>query len=139
LYGDRLQRDDRWLLSFRARTRGESIVALLHPILRSLGVFGPLIAAVIRRADRRIQEELRHGQATSPDRAVTLAQRSPIGRWRLSRLMRAGVVRTVATDRYYWEESAWPLYRRARRRRALSVLSLLLIAIAILWWQGIVR
>ena len=93
----------------------------------------------MRRADRHIETELRDGQATSPDRAMTFAPRSPITRWRLSRLIHGGVVHALDAERYYWDESAWLEFRRARRRRALMTLAVMLLAIAILWWQGIVR
>jgi hypothetical protein len=111
----------------------------LNPLLRSIIVFSPLVAAAVRRADRRIENELRHGQAMSPDRAITLSGRSPIGRWRLSRLTSAGVVHAVDAARYYWDENAWVEYRRARRRRAFTIVGVLLVAIVLLWWQGIIR
>jgi hypothetical protein len=106
----------------------------LHPLLRRLVVLSPLLGAAIRRADRRIENELRHAQATSPDRATTLALRSPIGRWRLSRLIHGGVVHALDAGRYYWDEPGWLEYRRARRRRAFTLLAVLLLGIALFWW-----
>jgi hypothetical protein len=111
----------------------------VHPVLRSLVLLGPLLAGAIRRADRRIESELRDGQATSPDRAVTFSARSPLARWRLNRLIHGGVVHALDAGRYYWDEDAWPEYRRQRRRRALTIVTALLVVIGILWWQGIVR
>jgi hypothetical protein len=100
----------------------------VHPLLRSIIVLSPLFGAAIRRADRRIENELRHVQATSPDRAIALSLRSPISRWRLGRLNRGGVVHAVGAGRYYWDERAWVEYRRVRRRRALTVVAVLLLS-----------
>ncbi len=111
----------------------------MHPLLRSLALLSPLFAAAIRRADRRIQAELRGGQATSPERAMTFSPGSAVARWRLKRLIHGGVVHALDSERYYWDERGWIEYRHARRRRALTVLAAALIVMAILWWWGIVR
>jgi hypothetical protein len=110
----------------------------VHPLLRSVALLAPLLGAAIRRADSRIQNELRDAEATSPDRATTLSLRSPIARWRLGRLTREGVVHALDAGRYYWDENAWGEFRRARRRRALAVIAVLVLAVGVLWWQGIV-
>jgi hypothetical protein len=96
------------------------------------------MGAVIRRAGSRIQSQLRDAQATSPDRATTLTLRSPIARWYLGRFTRAGVVHALDAGRYYWDENGWTEFRRARRRRALAVLAVLVLAMGVLWWQGMV-
>ena len=97
---------------------------------------GPLIAAAIVRTDRRIQRDLLRAQAVSPDRATAIDARSPLTRWRLSRLTAAGAVHAVESARYYWDEAGWEQYGRQRRRRALSIVGLFMIAVALLWWLG---
>ena len=114
-------------------------MSAVHPLLRSVALLAPLLGAAIRRADSRIQSDLRDAQATSPERPTTLSLRSPIARWRLGRLTRAGVVHALDAGRYYWDEHAWSEYRRARRQRALAVLAVLVLATGVLWWQGIIR
>ena len=111
----------------------------MHPLLRSVVLLAPLLSGAIRRADRRIETELRDGQATSPGQAMSFSSRSPIVRWRLSRLIHGGVVHALDANRYYWDESGWVEYRRARRHRAWTVLAAMLTVIAILWWQGIIH
>jgi hypothetical protein len=103
---------------------------------RAIGALGPLIAAAILRTDRRIQSELLLAQAVSADRAAAIDARSALKRWRLNRLTGVGAVHAVENARYYWDEAGWQRYRRQRRRRALSILGVLLVAIAFLWWRG---
>jgi hypothetical protein len=100
-----------------------------------VAALGPVLGAAIRGSDRRIERALRHAQALSPDRATSIAYRSPIIRWRLARLRNAGVVRPV-DERYYWHEDSWREYRRARRRRALAVFAVLVVFLTFLWWRG---
>lgn len=103
---------------------------------RPLILLGPLIAAAIVRTDRRIQRDLLLAQAVSPDRAAAIDVRSPLARWRLSRLTAAGAVHAVESARYYWDEAGWQQYRRQRRRRALTIVGLFTIAVALLWGLG---
>ncbi len=101
-----------------------------------IGAVGPLIAAAILGTDRRIQKKLRRAQAVAPDRATAIAARSPLVRWRLSRLTAVGAVHAVAGGRYYLDEAGWTEYRWQRRRRALVVGGVLVAALGILWWTG---
>jgi hypothetical protein len=103
---------------------------------RAIGALGPFIAAAILRTDRRIESELLLAEAVSADRAAAIDARSPLVRWRLSRLTGVGAVHAVESARYYWDEAGWQRYRRQRRLRALSILGLLLVAIGFLWWRG---
>ena len=104
---------------------------------QALAALAPVIGAAIRGAERRIQRELRRAHADSPARAVAIGKRSPLVRWQLARLTRAGVVRPVPGDRHYWNEESWQRYRRARRWRALTVVGVMLVIVALLWWRGV--
>jgi len=106
---------------------------------RVLAALAPVIGAAIRGAQKRIQRDLRRAHADSPARAVAIAQRSPLVCWQLARLTRAGVVRSVAGESYYWHEESWQAYRRTRRRRALTVVSVMLVIVVFLWLHGMFR
>jgi hypothetical protein len=105
-------------------------------MLQPLAALGPLIAAVIVRTDRRIQRDLLRVQAVSPDRAAAIDTRSPLVRWRLSRLTGGGAVHAVESARYYWDEAGWQQYRQRRRQRAFSIIGMFMVAVALLWWLG---
>jgi hypothetical protein len=105
-------------------------------MLQPIALLGPLIAAAIVRTDRRIQRDLLRAQAVSPDRAAAIDTRSPLVRWRLSRLTGAGAVHAVESARYYWDEAGWQQYRQRRRRRALIIFGTFAVAVALLWWRG---
>ena len=100
---------------------------------RILVLLGPLLGAAIRRAERRIQDQLLRAQAVSADTAVGVVELPAIARWRLSRLQRVGVVRTVDGERFYWDEAAWNTYRRLRRRRALTLVGVVVGGFALVW------
>jgi hypothetical protein len=102
-----------------------------------VAALGPVFGVAILRSDRRIERELRSARALSPDRATFISHRSPLIRWRLTRLRNAGVVRPV-DERYYWHEDSWRIFRHARRRRALAICTVLLVFLALLWWRGVI-
>jgi len=106
---------------------------------RALAALAPIIGVAIRSTDRRLQRRLRQAQAFSPDRAVSIADNSPLVRWRMAHLRNAGVIRPAAGERYYWNEAAWAAYRRARRLRALTILAVMLLILAFLRWHGLIR
>jgi hypothetical protein len=103
---------------------------------QGIGALGPLVAAAIVGTDRRIGNQLRQAQAVEPGRAAAIATRSPLVRWRLSRLIAVGAIGAVAEGRYYLDEAGWLRYRRQRRRRALVVGGVLAATIGILWRLG---
>ena len=102
-------------------------------MLRILVLLGPLLGAAVRRAERRIQDELRRAEAVSADTAVGIARRSPIGRWRFNRLRNAGVIHAVDGERFYWDEVAWQGFERVRRRRALRIVAVVVAALITVW------
>ena len=103
-------------------------------ILRIVATLGWLAAVVMIAAERRIVRTLQRADATSPDRATSLARWSPVIRLRLARLMHSGAVVSSSADRYYLDPAGFARYRRRRRRRALTVLAVLLPLMGAFWW-----
>ena len=66
-----------------------------------------------------------------------MSVRWPITRLRLRRLRNAGAVVSAAPDRFYLDAAGYRNYRRMRRRRALTVLSIALPLIAALFWLSL--
>lgn len=102
-------------------------------MLRILALLGPLLGAAIRRAERRIQGELRAAHAVSADTAVAIVRESPLRRWRFNRLLNAGVVHAVDGQRFYWDEVAWKGFQRARRRRGLRIVGVVVAVLVTVW------
>ena len=104
-------------------------------MFQGIALLPALFGAMIVRTDRRIVQALRAADATSAAAAVPLDTHSPLRRWRLGRLVRGGGVQTAGTDRYYIDEIAWDSYRARRRRRAFTVLAILVpLALLFIWW-----
>ena len=92
-------------------------------MLQALTPFFAIIAVLILGTDRRIVRTLREHQAMSPDAAVPLPPRNVIWRWRLRRLLGHGAVAYAeGSDRIYLDETKWQAFREWRRRRALTIL-----------------
>lgn len=86
---------------------------------------GVAMAAQRRRFVNRFEER----QACSPASARTLAELELPESRLLSRLQNAGVVVAVAGGRYYLNRERLSEYGAARRRRALTVFALAVVAI----------
>ena len=84
--------------------------------------------------DRRLVSTLRSSGADRPQNAKPLMARSPLARLRFRRLCDAGVIVQVSDGWCYLDTDAFAAYRRARRRRALVVLAVLLPALGVFWW-----
>jgi hypothetical protein len=92
-----------------------------------------LVAAMIRRADNKIVNELRSAGATTADRATLIEHQSPLARRRLERLKRAGALREAGAGRVYLDEQRWESHRRMKRTFALGVGGAA-TAVALLLW-----
>lgn len=105
-------------------------------LVEVLQVVAPLIAilaALSRRAERRLVERLRGGSALTAATAIAFAPAGRLERWRLGRLARAGAVRDAGPGTAYLDEDSYQVYRRTRRRRALVVLAAVLALVAALF------
>jgi hypothetical protein len=58
----------------------------------------------------------------------------PLTRFRLGRLERAGAVRQTETGLRYLDAAGFENYRRARRRRALTIVAVVLPLLALFAW-----
>jgi len=58
---------------------------------------------------------------------MLLPPRNPIWRWRMRRLLGRGAIAQVeGTDRMYLDEIKWQAFRAWRRRRALTILAIVI-------------
>ena len=98
-----------------------------------------LLAVALIATDRHIERALRDADATAAERAAPLRMRGPLARMRLNRFIGAGAIRTAGPSMFYIDPAGWRAWRRARRRRALTVAGLLLAGLAAaraLGWIG---
>ena len=86
-----------------------------------------------RQVERRTIARLTDAGANRLDRAILLEHDGPVTRFVHQRLERAGVLRPAANDRYYWDEPAYREFVGRRRRRALIVVGLLGLTIAMIY------
>ena len=100
--------------------------------------FPALLAAVILATDRKIVRRLRAAGATSATHAVEFDPPGPMGPARLRRMVSAGAVRQAGTG-YYLDEKGYLAWRAVRRKRALTVLAVMVVAIAALVFAGVVK
>ena len=101
--------------------------------LKLLAPLGPLIAAAIVGTDRKIIAHLRSAGAVTPERATPLHLRRPLAGWRIRRLVAAGAVRNPSPDRYFLVEEGWQAYGRIRRRRAVTIV-VIVVALAAIYF-----
>jgi len=102
---------------------------VLQLVAALLGAFATLVSA----AEQRLVKRLRGAGADDPERAIQLADLSPLPRWRLSRLLGAGAVGRIEPGIYYLDEQAYGGYRRTRRVRALTAVAIGLVVAGVLY------
>jgi hypothetical protein len=77
---------------------------------------------------RRIVRRLRNANATEAARACPIPDGRLLVSWRLRRLVAAGALATHAPGAYYLVESGWCAWRARRRRRALTIVGIVILA-----------
>ncbi|MDQ3070150.1 MAG: hypothetical protein M3R55_10535 [Acidobacteriota bacterium] len=87
----------------------------------------PVIAIMMKRAERAIVAELRGAGALSPDRAIPLDPGDWIRRTRIKAMSHAGVLRPGSREGHYLDEDNWRQYEDARRKRSLFIVGLSLL------------
>ena len=105
-------------------------------ILRLIAALGAIAPMALLAAERRLIRFLRRAGADRPQNAKPVTLRSPLARLRFRRLLHAGAIVQVSDGWCYLDPDGYARYRRARRRRALIVLSVMLPAIAVWWWMA---
>lgn len=101
--------------------------------------FPAVLAALILATDKKIVQRLRAAGATSAGHAIAFDPPGPVGRARLRRMVSAGAVRQTSPTRYYLDENGYAAWRAVRKKRALTVLAIMVVVIAMLVVAGIVR
>lgn len=86
-----------------------------------------LAAAVLVGTRRRLVRRILATGAHAEDLASQVRTRGPVERWWVSRLGRAGVIGSTADGRYWINHDEWQRYRAVRRRRALVVLTVMVV------------
>jgi hypothetical protein len=101
--------------------------------------FPALLAALILATDRKIVRRLRDAGAINAAHAVEFDPPGPIGHARLRRMLSVGAVRDTGANRYYLDESGYQAWRVVRRKRALAILAVMAVVIAMLVVGGVVK
>ena len=91
-----------------------------------------VLLAPILVTRRRLIRAFKSAAATSPESAITPRLRGPMRRWWLKRLSRAGVLRSTPDGTYWLDPEAWRIYRSIRRRRAVTVLVVILLSMVLI-------
>lgn len=107
-------------------------------VLSGVGAFPAVMAALILATDRKIVGRLRAAGATSPTHAVAFDPPGLVGRARLRRMLSTGAVREAGTG-YYLDETGYVRWRSGRRKRALSLLAIMVAVIGMLVVAGVVK
>src|SRR5262245_26257091 len=107
------------------------------PWIRVLAFVPMLIAAKVRREERRLVEWFRERGAFDEERAVAISAGGGITGFVQRRLERAGVIRPAAR-RYFFDEERYAAFRSRRRMRAFVVLTILVIGIGIGFLTGVI-
>ncbi len=98
---------------------------------------GASAVAVVVIKERHIVEAFERAGATSPERAVTLEELGIPNHVAARRLKARAVLREAAPGRFYVDLPGWLALRRVRRRMAVVIVALVLIAVvgsALGWW-----
>jgi hypothetical protein len=100
--------------------------------------FLPLvIAARLRGIERKAIARLTDAGANTAERAIQLEPGGRLQQFVYYRLKRAGALQNAAADRYYFDQAGYDALRGSRRTRALAVIALLLIGLAVGYYRGV--
>ena len=106
----------------------------MNPVLQALAIVPMALAARLRRLERRTITQV--SRAATADAAVSLRERGAAAQFVQHRLHRAGVLLDAGNGRYYFSKPAYDRFRRNRRKRALVLIGIVLIGMAVLYWRG---
>jgi hypothetical protein len=98
----------------------------------------PAVAAVMRRREQEVVDDFRAAGAISPATAQPYEALGLGDSLAIKRLRNRAVIREAAPDRWYLDQEVWEAVRRARRRFATVLLSIIaLVCVGIL--LGIIK
>ena len=101
-----------------------------HDVLRTVGPFAGLIAAVLLATRRRVVRQFQSRRAVTPAAAITFQPSSALRRFWVRKLLRSGELKR--TDERYWlDEEVWAKHRRRRMTSALTIAAIALAILAI--------
>jgi hypothetical protein len=106
-------------------------------LLRALSIVPIVIAANVRREERRLVDWFRARGAFDQERAVTVNAGGAIGGFVRRRLEGAGVIR-AAGNGFYFDEDSYAGFRTRRRKRAFVVATLVVITVGIGFLTGVI-
>jgi hypothetical protein len=102
-------------------------------------VLGVIIGATMA-VQRRLVRHYQRSAAFGPDSAVPApASPMPLTRWWRTRLRAAGVLRALPDGREWLDGELWTSYRRARKRRAVAIVLLLVSSLLVAAWLAATR
>ncbi len=101
---------------------------LLQIIAALIGALGTIIGA----AETRLIRRFRQSGAVSREHPFRPEKLNPLFRWRLSRLMSAGVIVPVDDASYYLDPEQFAVMKKDRRKRAFIMLGLLTMVFLVL-------
>jgi hypothetical protein len=101
-------------------------------VLGVLKAVAPLLSVVFAglvASRRMLVRRFVRADATAPARSVDLPPQRRLGRYWLGRLQQAGVLRALPSGGMWLDTEKWAAYRSVRRKRALLVLAVALVAL----------
>lgn len=105
-------------------------------LLRILTFVPMVLAARLRRIERRAVDRLQAAGATTDERAILLENGGALTGFVYRRLNDARVLVRLGNDRYYLNDTAYQQFCGRRRKRAVMVVTLLVIIITVLYLRG---
>ena len=91
---------------------------------------GAVIIAVAVRKERDLVNHFRRARALSPDTSTTSASMGVEERHAWHRLARRGVIRQAPNSGWYLDESALAAWDKARRKRAMVLIAVVIAVFA---------
>jgi hypothetical protein len=106
------------------------------PLLRIVALLPMMVAARMRRIERRTIARLTDAGANTAERAILLEHGGAVSNFVYRRLTSAGALVATGNDRYYLSRPGYQTFRGRRRKRALVVLTALAAIVAAMYFLG---
>jgi hypothetical protein len=106
-------------------------------VLRLLAFFPLVFVGRLRGVERRTMARLKDAGATTAERAILLEAGGFATNLVYTRLERAHVLRQAGNDRYYLDAAVYDAFTGRRRRRALTVVVVVLGMLGLTYYGGL--